>query len=527
MQVRATKLTRPMDTGKRAHVDEEGITPTTKRRRTDSFASAPTSPRPHPSSAPKQSDGAESDGLEEGELEGPATKGPPETGRTITDQTLNDTHTIRGAPPVTGPHPLPAIPQIPASAHLLPGNLVAPPILPVVVDAELSPGMPEGPDNFPEVRSAKYKRIFEDERAGRVTFRLAHNDGTKEHLSLLSRLKTVIQAQLPKMPREYIARVVYSREHYSYVVVRDSGEVVGGITFRPFAARKFAEIVFLAVLSMSQTAVPKFLMWLATSSDAYMLRLIKGYGARLIAHFKDYVKEAFGTQHLLTYADNLAIGFFKKQGFTPEISLDKSIWVGYIKDYEGATLLQCTFLRKVKYKEMYTIYAAHRKAVFQRIKEASLSYIVYDGLSAFKAGVDRVDPLKIPGLENSGWFPEMEDKPKGSAEGTGPMHGMLFQLLHELRENASAWPFREPVSGVADYYNIIRNPMDLATMEGLLKDGTYQTYEQFEADFNLIIQNAKMYNDETTPYYKAACRLDRYCKDRAKQLIIDFGIIQI
>ncbi|TPX62892.1 hypothetical protein PhCBS80983_g00073 [Powellomyces hirtus] len=440
------------------------------------------------------------DGLEDGEVE--PSKGPPLPGRTLADQTLGSHPDNLG----DGTNKEEEV-EASASTHpvILSGNLVAPPDLP---EAELvtSPNTPLGPDNFPEVRSAKYKRIFEDEKAGRVCFRLAHNDGTMENLSLLSKLKTVIQAQLPKMPREYIARVVYSREHYSYVVVREGGEVVGGITFRPFIARKFAEIVFLAVLSMSQTA---------------------GYGARLIAHFKDYVREAFDTQHLLTYADNLAIGFFKKQGFTSEISLEKSIWVGYIKDYEGATLLQCTFFTKVKYMEIYSIYAAHRKAVFEKIKEASLSHVAYPGLDAFKKGAKKVDPMEIPGLKDSGWRPEMEEKPRGSAEGRGPMYRMLFQLLIELRENPSAWAFREPVSGVADYYTIITHPMDLATMEGHLKDGKYETYEAFQADFSLIIYNAKKYNEETTNYYKAACKLDRYCKERAKQLISDFGIIQI
>jgi hypothetical protein len=54
-----------------------------------------------------------------------------------------------------------------------------------------------------------------------------------------------------------------------------------------------------------------------------------------MSHVKDYVRHAHDVRHFLTYADNMAIGYFKKQGFTAEIGLDKSIWVGYIKDYEG------------------------------------------------------------------------------------------------------------------------------------------------------------------------------------------------
>lgn len=75
-------------------------------------------------------------------------------------------------------------------------------------------------------------------------------------------------------------------------------------------------------------------------------------------HLKDYVRSAHpGINHFLTYADNYAVGYFKKQveffarltlicaqscskGFTKEITLDRALWAAYIKDYEGGTLMQ-------------------------------------------------------------------------------------------------------------------------------------------------------------------------------------------
>ncbi|KAJ1669408.1 histone acetyltransferase, partial [Spiromyces aspiralis] len=57
-------------------------------------------------------------------------------------------------------------------------------------------------------------------------------------------------------------------------------------------------------------------------------------------HLKDHILSTTKAEHFLTYADNYAIGYFKKQGFTKEITLDKRLWVGYIKDYEGGTLMQ-------------------------------------------------------------------------------------------------------------------------------------------------------------------------------------------
>jgi histone acetyltransferase len=58
-------------------------------------------------------------------------------------------------------------------------------------------------------------------------------------------------------------------------------------------------------------------------------------------HLKDMVREAHpGVENFLTYADNYAVGYFKKQGFNKEVPMDRSLWAAYIKDYEGGTLME-------------------------------------------------------------------------------------------------------------------------------------------------------------------------------------------
>jgi histone acetyltransferase len=57
------------------------------------------------------------------------------------------------------------------------------------------------------------------------------------------------------MPREYIARFIYDRNHLSMAIVKKPLQVVGGITYRPFNHRKFAEIVFCAITSSEQVKV--------------------------------------------------------------------------------------------------------------------------------------------------------------------------------------------------------------------------------------------------------------------------------
>lgn len=81
------------------------------------------------------------------------------------------------------------------------------------------------------------------------------NNGDPANMIILTGLKNLFQKQLPKMPREYIARLVYDRNSQGMAVVRRGLHVVGGITYRPFPHRGFAEIVFFAIASHYQVNV--------------------------------------------------------------------------------------------------------------------------------------------------------------------------------------------------------------------------------------------------------------------------------
>jgi len=340
-----------------------------------------------------------------------------------------------------------------------------------------------------------------EERTGLIQFRVVTNDDNHESMILLTGLKNIFQRQLPKMPREYISRLVFDRNHQSVAIVKRGLQVVGGITYRPFKQRKFAEIVFCAITSTEQ---------------------VKGYGSHLMNHVKDHVKASSPVMHFLTYADNYAIGYFKKQGFTKEITLDRSMWVGYIKDYEGGTLMQCSMVPRVKYLEVQDMLAAQKEAVLAKIRSISRSHVIHKGLDAMRdrerliklkglienpdgtvAKPERaakrdqhhgdedptatflVDPSEVPGLKESGWTPEMDElsrRPK-----RGPHFAVMRHILVELNGHGSAWPFVNPVNGeeVTDYYDVIKNPMDLSTMEAKLENNQYANVDELVADAQL------------------------------------------
>ena len=66
-----------------------------------------------------------------------------------------------------------------------------------------------------------------EERNGEIEFRVVNNDNARESLIILTGLKCIFQKQLPKMPKDYIARLVYDRTHLSMAIVKKPLEVVG------------------------------------------------------------------------------------------------------------------------------------------------------------------------------------------------------------------------------------------------------------------------------------------------------------
>lgn len=347
------------------------------------------------------------------------------------------------------------------------------------------------------------KDVLEDH----IRFELVINDGSPKSYRILTGLKNLFQKQLPKMPKEYIARLVYDRKHTGLAIVRPStGAVIGGITYRLFTDRAFCEIVFCAISSSEQ---------------------VKGFGSALMNKLKEQVRElTIGKViHYLTYADNYAIGYFKKQGFTKSISLDRTVWSGYIKDYDGGTLMQCTIVEGVDYSQIFQMLHAQKMRLVRAIDRVTGCARVYPGLSNF-SGSSQQSPINsksssltvlIPGLKDAGWTEEMSKVAEGESR-RGRLYEMLRPLLNELHSHPAAWPFLKAVNGdeVPSYYQIITEPMDLGTMDVKLEAERYQTLPEFIADFNLIIRNCRLFNEPDTSYCKNATNLEKFFQERLR-----------
>jgi histone acetyltransferase len=330
-------------------------------------------------------------------------------------------------------------------------------------------------------------------RKGIIRIVPVENDRQPRSYVILNGLKTLFQKQLPKMPREYITRLVFDSNSKALAIIKRGYKVVGGICFRPFTHRGFAEIVFFATNSADQ---------------------VKGYGAMLMDHFKNHIRATYPSMHhFLTYADNYAVGYFEKQGFSKEITLNRSVWAGYIKDYEGGTIMQCTMLEKLDYLNKAKVIAQQKDAILSKIREMSRSHVVYDGLN-FKLGPDGeptpLDPTSVPGLRETGWTHAMSQR-------TAPRNAeqsIMERLLSDLQNHSVAWAFLNPVSEteVPDYYTVIKNPMDFRTMEHKLDNKKYASLNEFVADAQLVFDNCRLYNAEGSVYHKSATKIEKFLK---------------
>ncbi|KAH9892539.1 hypothetical protein C8Q73DRAFT_698473 [Cubamyces lactineus] len=345
------------------------------------------------------------------------------------------------------------------------------------------------------------KAAYVELRKGIIKIVAVENDRQPRSSVILTGLKTLFQKQLPKMPREYIARLVFDSNSKCLAIIKRGYKVVGGICYRPFPHRGFAEIVFFATASIDQ---------------------VKGYGGMLMDHFKAHIRKTYPDMlYFLTYADNYAVGYFRKQGFSKEITLPRSRWAGYIKDYEGGTIMECKLLPKVDYLRWREITAQQREAVLEKIREKSRSHIVYPGLPQFQDGKGEgvtVDPRDVPGLRESGWTPEMQSMPVRPT-GRNAERVAMEKLLSDLKAHSAAWPFQQPVNAqeVADYYDVITHPMDLSTMEHKLDTNQYPDVDAFLDDAQLIFDNCRTYNPEDTVYHRSATKLEKYMRERMKE----------
>ena len=73
---------------------------------------------------------------------------------------------------------------------------------------------------------------------------------------------------------------------------------------------------------------------------------------------------------------------------------------------------------------------------------------------------------------------------------------MAQRMMMALSRHQSAWIFFEPVDpaglNIPDYYEIVKCPMDFATIKTKLKESRYRTVAEFVVDLELYLASHKV-----------------------------------
>ncbi|KAA8526991.1 hypothetical protein F0562_008780 [Nyssa sinensis] len=99
----------------------------------------------------------------------------------------------------------------------------------------------------------------------------------------------------------------------------------------------------------------------------------------------------------------------------------------------------------------------------------------------------------------------------------------LELILDKLQKKDIYGVYAEPVDPeeLPDYHDVIKNPMDFATVRKKLGNVSYSTLEQFESDVFLICTNAMQYNAPDTIYHKQARSIQELATKKFHKFRID------
>ena len=122
-----------------------------------------------------------------------------------------------------------------------------------------------------------------------------------------------------------------------------------------------------------------------------------------------------GKNLILTYADNTAIGFFRKQGFEAVLETPDCSWNGYIKTYLEGTLMECKVFNRLKYTKFKPILQENKSLIVARAKTVPEFKFTSEIVESLKGKKD-FKFEQVPGVLDSGWCKAYEENLQNGKE---------------------------------------------------------------------------------------------------------------
>jgi E1A/CREB-binding protein len=101
-----------------------------------------------------------------------------------------------------------------------------------------------------------------------------------------------------------------------------------------------------------------------------------------------------------------------------------------------------------------------------------------------------------------------------------PVVEELFRTPHA--QNVFGTPVDPMALGLADYFEVVKVPMDLGTVMKKLDSGSYRDFQNFVSDVHLTFDNAMLYNPKNTDVYNLASSLKKEFDKKYKAKLSDF-----
>jgi nucleosome-remodeling factor subunit BPTF len=91
-------------------------------------------------------------------------------------------------------------------------------------------------------------------------------------------------------------------------------------------------------------------------------------------------------------------------------------------------------------------------------------------------------------------------------------YDLVKKTLKQIQTNKNSWPFKEPVdpNEHPKYYEAVKEPMDLQTIDLRVNQGQYEKLAEFIGDITRIFENCRYFNPQGTAVAKAAENLENF-----------------
>lgn len=170
----------------------------------------------------------------------------------------------------------------------------------------------------------------------------------------------------------------------------------------------------------------------------------------------------------------------------------KSRHEGYIKDYDGGTLMECYVHPGMDYLNVPHIVAQQRAFVYSRLLQRSQAGMTRSALELFSGGKRLRSALDAPGVGAAGW--SMQHVTRGATvrdheNAQNKLHAelkMVVNKIYALKPHAAV--FREAPAASA----LVQDPLSLEDVSERLAAGDYyRTREMLVDDLLLMVDNCR------------------------------------